>query len=79
MAIPTEFNFLVNVAAQIPIVAIFIWFAITQQKIFMTSQEKRDEAWRLFLEEQRKANNEALGRIAEEVKENNTLIRAGNK
>jgi hypothetical protein len=58
----------VNLLIQVPLVGIFVWFSLRQQESFQRDQTRRDTEWRDFLREQREANNQALGRIAEEVK-----------
>lgn len=65
-----------NLLIQIPLVGIFVWFSLNQQKLHSVSQEKRDSEWRDFLREEREANNTALGRIAEEVKSNSIILSA---
>ncbi len=59
---------------QVPLVGVFIWFSLEQQKIYTQNQTKRDEEWRLFLIEQRKANNDAVVQVAKELKENSTIL-----
>lgn len=63
-----EPNYL-NLLIQIPLVGAFIWFSLKQQTLFQQSAEKRDAEWRNFLLEQRMGNNEALARLAEEIKQ----------
>lgn len=53
---------------QVPLVGMFIWFTLRQNKDFLTAMEKRDEQWREFLREHTDSTNAAIGRIAEEVK-----------
>jgi len=65
-----------SLLVQIPLVGIFVWFALQQQKIYSASQNSRDAEWRDFLREEREANNTALGRIAEEVKCSSTILSA---
>lgn len=58
----------ISLAAQVPLVGIFVWFTLQQQKLGQDSQAKRDHEWREFLREQREANNAAMARLAEEIK-----------
>ncbi|KAA0266409.1 MAG: hypothetical protein EDM79_15690 [Chloroflexi bacterium] len=53
---------------QVPLVGMFIWFTLRQNKDFLTAMEKRDEQWREFLRDHTDSTNAAIGRIAEEVK-----------
>lgn len=58
----------VSLLIQIPLVGIFVWFTLQTQKQAAAAQDKRDTEWRIFLREQREANNAALSRLAEEIK-----------
>lgn len=60
---------------QIPLVVLFVWFALRQNKDFLDAMAKhdeqiakRDEQWRIFLKEHTESTNAAISRIAEEVK-----------
>ena len=53
---------------EIALVGIFVWFVLELSKRQFDSQEARDTQWRDFLSQQSKQSNEAIGRIAEEVK-----------
>jgi len=64
---------------QIPLVGIFIWYNLENQKrqdsrdkardeLYANERKERDEQWRTFLESQGERGNAAIGRIAEEVK-----------
>lgn len=64
---------------QIPLVGIFIWYNLENQKrqdardkardeLYANELKERDEQWRTFLESQGERSNGAIGRIAEEVK-----------
>jgi hypothetical protein len=64
----------INLLIQIPLVGIFVWFTLERDKRAQANEVERDTQWRDFLKEQRVANNEALGRLAEEIK--NLRIRA---
>jgi len=63
-------DYVISLLAQIPLVGIFVWFVLVWSDRMEKSAEKREKAWREFLEDQRKAANEAIGRLAEEIKEN---------
>lgn len=69
-------EYAVSLLVQIPLVGIFVWFTLEIMKRQERSDEKRDEQWRGFLREQAKSYSSALGRVAEEVKENTAEIRA---
>jgi len=62
----------ISLLIQIPLVGIFVWFSLRLISIFMASLEKRDEQWRVFLEEQRQSSQDAIahmaGRFADEIK-----------
>jgi hypothetical protein len=55
---------------QVPLVGVFIWFSLKMNEHNLAAMSKRDAEWREFLREQREANNQALGRLAEELKQN---------
>ena len=58
----------IGLLIQVPLVGVFIWFALRLVDIFLKSLEQRDGQWQSFLREQREANNMAMGRLAEELK-----------
>ncbi len=69
----------VSLLGQAPLVGIFVWamlmvmdkfnrFQMEIMRQWNEKQAQRDEMWRRFLDEQRRANNEALARLAEEMK-----------
>jgi Na+/phosphate symporter len=58
----------IGLLIQVPLVGIFVWFALSLIKQFNESMNKRDEAWREFLKEITNSTNAAIARIAEEVK-----------
>ena len=64
-AVPESY---VSLLIQVPLVGMFIWFTLRQNKDFLTAMEKRDEQWRGFLREHTESSNSAISRIAEEVK-----------
>lgn len=64
----------IGLLAQIPLVGIFVWFALKIIAVFMSWLEKRDAQWQIFLEEQRNATNGELKILtAEMVRMNSTL------
>jgi hypothetical protein len=69
-----EVNFLVSIAAQVPIVAIFIWFTLKIQDKSDQMVQRRDEQWRKFLEESEKRSMEAYMGIVSELKEVATCV-----
>lgn len=58
----------IGLLIQVPLVGMFIWFTLRQNKDFLEAMEKRDEQWRGFLNSHTESTNQAIGRIAEEVK-----------
>ncbi len=54
----------IGLLIQVPLVGVFIWFALRLISIFMASLDKRDESWQAFLEQPRKQNNEAISNMA---------------
>ncbi len=54
----------IGLLIQVPLVGVFIWFALRLVSIFMESLDKRDAAWQVFLEQQRKQNNDAIANMA---------------
>jgi Na+/phosphate symporter len=61
-------NSYIGLLIQVPLVGMFIWFTLRQNKDFLTAMERRDEQWREFLSNHTESTNQAIGRIAEEVK-----------
>ncbi len=57
-----------SVLVQVPLVAVFIYFALQQQKQFNLYLERREEAWRDFLKEERDALVRALDALTDEVR-----------
>ena len=66
----------IGLLAQIPLVAIFVWFSLQLIAVFLKSISElrntfvdsitqRDKEWMTFLEQERKANHEAIGHMAE--------------
>ncbi len=64
----------ISLLIQVPLVGVFIWFALQLTKNAQTSQDKRDAEWRQFLIEERKARSDSTGRLAEEIKEATKLL-----
>jgi hypothetical protein len=60
-------DLLVQVASQIPIVAVFVWFVLQMYDRFQKSQMLRDAEWREFLSAEAKKNIEAYNRVAVEL------------
>lgn len=58
---------------QVPLVGVFIWFALRLVSMFLDSLEKRDLQWQNFLKEQREATNTSMSnlaaRLGDEMKE----------
>jgi hypothetical protein len=69
-----NFEGYIGLLIQVPLVGVFIWFALKLVSTFLESLEHRDLQWQSFLKEQREANNMAIGRLAEELKTINTNI-----
>jgi len=42
----------IGLLTQVPLVGIFVWFALQWIRIFTDSMAERDEAWREFIEQQ---------------------------
>ncbi len=65
-------NTYISLLIQIPLVGIFVWFSLKLISVFMAYLEKLDTKWQTFLEEQRKASQDAIahmaGRFADEIK-----------
>lgn len=58
----------ISLLMQIPLVGIFVWFSLVLIKIFMNHLKELNVSWQGFLEEQRKANNESIVTLTNEVK-----------
>ena len=54
----------IGLLIQVPLVGIFVWFALSLIKIFTESIERRDKAWQEFFEQHRKANADAIQSMA---------------
>ena len=63
----TNFDWL-PIVGQVPITVLFVWFTLELLKRQSANDARRDHEWRDFLSQQRERNNEAISRIAEEVK-----------
>lgn len=61
-------NEYIGLLIQIPLVGIFVWFTLRQNKDFLNAMEQRDAQWREFLKSHTDSSNAAISRIAEEVK-----------
>jgi len=55
----------IGLLIQVPLVGIFVWFALQVIKTFTESIERRDKAWQDFLEQQRKSNAESVAHMAQ--------------
>ena len=55
----------IGLLIQIPLVGIFVWFALELIKSFNASIDRRDAAWREFIKQQQQTNNEAIAHMAE--------------
>ena len=64
-----EVQTIVNLLAQVPLVGIFVWFVLKTGDRNQAAQEKRDEQWRIFLQQQSDTHAKSVGRLAEEIKE----------
>jgi hypothetical protein len=65
----TEFSLLVSIAAQIPIVIVFIWFTLKIQEKSDKMVTNRDAQWMKFLEESENRSMAAYQGIVDELKE----------
>lgn len=77
MEIPAP-DWVISLGAQIPLVVAFMWFVLELLKRQDAARERRDAEWQAFLEKISKSNNEAIARIAEEVKANTAAVTAVN-
>ena len=59
----------IGLLIQIPLVGIFVWFSLKLIDMFLKSIDTRDGQWRSFMEQERKANAEALGYMASKFAE----------
>ena len=66
----------ISLLLQVPLVGVFIYFALQQQKIFNAYLERREESWQRFLREERDALIASLNRLASEVKAVNDEVKA---
>jgi hypothetical protein len=57
-----------QIAIQVPIVAAFIWYVLEMDKRNASYSKERDEQWRSFLADERRAFTESLNAIASTVK-----------
>jgi len=55
----------VGLLIQIPLVGIFVWFSLQLITIFLSFLDARDQQWRLFMEQERRANHEAIANMAQ--------------
>jgi len=73
---PTQLEPYIGLLVQVPLVGIFVWFSLQLINIFLKSISDlrntfvdsitdRDKEWMIFLEQERKANHEAIGHMAE--------------
>ena len=56
-------DFLLSIAAQIPLVVLFIWFVLQRDKESNRKSEARSELWRKFFNQLQSQNTEALKKI----------------
>jgi hypothetical protein len=68
----TNIEAYIGLLIQIPLVGIFVWFSLQLITIFLKSLDARDVQWRSFMEQERKANQEAIShmsaRFADEIR-----------
>ena len=69
-------EFLLSLAAQIPLVVIFVWFQLEQDKRQIDSESKRDAEWRAFLKEQRQESTKALETMSKNLEKLSKLVEA---
>ncbi|MBS4062729.1 MAG: hypothetical protein KG029_20205 [Bacteroidetes bacterium] len=58
----------IGLLIQVPLVGVFIWFALQLVAIFLKAIEARDKQWQDFLVLQRKETSDALTALSDEVK-----------
>jgi hypothetical protein len=56
---------MVPLLIQIPLVGIFVWFSLRLVDVFLKNIDTRDAQWKLFIEQERKANHDAIAHMAE--------------
>ena len=54
----------IGLLIQVPLVGVFIWFALRLVDTFLKTLEARDKQWQEFLTQQRKETNEAMTNLA---------------
>lgn len=64
----------INLLIQIPLVGIFIWFVLEQDKRAADADNKRDERWREFLKEQRQATEQSMERITNQIEQMSRIL-----
>ena len=72
--VSTSPDFLISIAAQLPLVAVFTWFSLRLLDRFQQDQQRRDDEWRAFLREEREARSEMASRLASEIREMGNAI-----
>ena len=68
---------LVALLSQVPVVAAFMWFVLEMLNRFDRAQAARDNMWREFLEQERRAREEWAEKITRELRELAEVIREG--
>lgn len=53
----------IGLLIQIPLVGIFVWFSLNLINTFLKSIDERDKQWRVWMEQERRANNEAIAHM----------------
>lgn len=80
----------ISLLTQVPLAGLFIWamlmvldksnkFQMDMMRRWDEEQAKRDAVWRQFLDEQRRANNEALLHMGEELRAMREVLMAHDK
>ena len=64
----TDTSLLINVAAQVPIVVIFVWFVLKLQDRADKVAAQRDTDWRLFLDKIEQRTVAALSDVSNNLK-----------
>lgn len=63
----------IGLLIQVPLVGVFIWFALKIMDRFLASLESRDKQWQEFLAAQRKETSDAMvalaARLGDEIKQ----------
>jgi len=86
---PEEFLNIINVLPQIAIAVLFAVFVREERKAnaqaarqvmddWAKRMERQEEIWRTFITDQRVAQNEAIGRLAEEIKSVASMVQVNN-